>query len=38
MQPELEIITKEIPAKGKAYIIVRRWAWTPRCDGEPLRR
>ena len=24
MQPELEIITKEIPAKGKAYIIVRR--------------
>ena len=32
MQPELEIITKEIPAKGKGYMWIRR-CWPDQVDG-----
>ena len=31
MQPELEVITKEIPAKGKGYILIRK-CWPDQVD------
>lgn len=31
MQPELEIITKEIPTKGKGYMYIRR-CWPDQVD------